>query len=134
MTTIQVQTQLPFETLLNSLKQLNLRELEDVAHTTAVLRARQLTPSLPKEEAALLSYLNEGVIPVETQQRCAVLSQKAQEGAISEEERIELLGLIDQIEELNSKRIGYLVQLAQLRQIPLDDLMKTLEIKPLPYA
>lgn len=134
MTTIQIQTQIPFDSLLNSLKQLNLHELEDVARTTAVLRARQLTPSLPKEEAALLSQLNEGVIPVETQKRCIVLSQKAQEGMVTEEERTELIDLVNQIEILNSKRIAYLVQLAQLRQVPLDELMRTLEIKPLSYA
>jgi hypothetical protein len=41
---------------------------------------------------------------------------------------------VNQIEMLNAERLGYLAQLAQLRQMPLEAFMAAFEIKPLSYA
>ena len=134
MTTIQVQTQLSLTTLLNSLKQLTPDELKEVSKQTALLHARHLAPSLPQEEAELLLKINQGIIPEEIRARCATLTEKSRQGSITDEEKAELIVLVDQIELLNAKRIEYLVQLAQLRQITLSALMDELELKPLSYA
>lgn len=66
------------ETLLESLKQLDAQELEAIAQQTAILRAQQAVPNLPKAEAALLHKIGQGVVPEEAHRRCAQLSEKAQ--------------------------------------------------------
>lgn len=134
MTTIQVQTQLPLKTLLRSLAQLNLNELQAVSKQTALLRARRAAPSLPEEEAQLLLKINQGVIPQNTRIQCAALTKKSRQGHISKQEQIELNALVDEIELLNAERIGYLAELSQLRQVSLPALMDKLEIQPLSYA
>jgi hypothetical protein len=73
-------------------------------------------------------------VPENVLQQCAVLTAKAHEGTITDDEHAELMALVNQIEMLNAERLGYLAQLAQLRQMPLEELMTAFEIKPLSYA
>jgi hypothetical protein len=130
---IQIQTQVTLETLIDSLKQLNKDELEQVAQQTAVLRARHIAGSIPAAEADLLLKINQCTVPEYVRTRSAELSAKSGKGDISEPERNELMALIDQIENLNAERMGYLAQLAALRQTSLETLMNSLEIQPLSY-
>lgn len=129
---IQINTQVSLETLIDSLKQLNKDELEQVARQTAVLRARRAA-GIPTAEADLLLKINQCTVPEDVRTHSAALSAKSREGDISEPERNELMALIDQIENLNAERIGYLAQLAALRQTSLEALMSSLELKPLSY-
>jgi hypothetical protein len=131
MTTIQLQTQISLNSLLEGLQQLDVRELEEVGRRTALLRAQRVAPSLPQAEADLLLKINAGVVPTALQERWAELDGRFQQGTLTAEERAEHLELLDQIELLNAERMGYLVQLAQLRQLSLPELMAQLQIKPL---
>lgn len=131
MTTIQLQTQISLNSLLEGLKQLNARELDEVVRQSALLRAQQVVPSLPHAEAALLLKINAGVVPPDLRKRWGELDGRYQQGTLTAAEREEHLQLLDQIELLNAERLGYLVQLAQLRQLTLDDLMAQLDFKPL---
>lgn len=133
MTMIQMQTQVPLETLLQSLRQLNNGELEQIVERAALLRAQRRAPSLSKAESDLLLKINQGVVPAEVKERCTFLTQKSRQGNITTEEQIELTSLVDEIELLNAERMNYLIQLAQLRRTSLDDLLQTLEITPLHY-
>jgi hypothetical protein len=45
-----------------------------------------------------------------------------------------LIGLSDQLEEANAKRIDYVAQLATLRKSTVPALMKDLGFKPVTYA
>lgn len=133
MTMIQMQTQVPLETLLHSLRQLNSGELEQVVEQAALLRAQRRAPSLSRAESDLLLKINQGVVPAEAKERCAFLTQKSRQDNITAEEKAELMALVDEIELLNAERMNYLIQLAQLRHTSLDDLLQTLEITPLHY-
>ena len=130
---IQINTQVTLDTLIDSLKQLNKDELKQVAQQTAVLRVRRATGSIPAEEADLLLQINQCIMPEDVGVRSAELNAKIRAGTISDQEHVELMALVDQIESLNAERIGYLAQLATLRQTSLDALMNSLEIKPLSY-
>ena len=44
------------------------------------------------------------------------------------------MALVDEIEEVNAGRLGYLVELAHIRQISVDELMQRLEIRPITYG
>lgn len=133
MTMIQMQTQVPLETLLQSLRQLNNGELEQIVERAALLRAQRRAPSLSQAESDLLLKINQGVVPAEVKERCTFLTQKSRQGNITTEEQAELMSLVDEIELLNAERMNYLIQLAQLRRTSLDDLLQTLEITPLHY-
>jgi len=133
MTMIQMQTQVPLETLLHSLRQLNSGELEQVVERAALLRAQRRAPSLGEAESDLLLKINQGIVSAEVKERCAFLTNKSRQGNITAEEQAELMTLVDEIELLNAERTNYLIQLAQLRHTSLDDLLQTLEITPLHY-
>jgi hypothetical protein len=133
MTTIQVQSQLSFDKLLGSLPQLSSEELAQLAQHATRLEVQRKVGSLSEAEADLLLKINQGIVPPDWQQRCAELTAKARAGTITDTEHAELVGLVDGIEQLNAKRLDYLVQLAQIRGVTLDELMKALELAPLSY-
>jgi hypothetical protein len=133
MTTIQVQSQLPFEKLLESLEQLNTAELAQISEQAAQLHARRRSAHLPKADAQILERLGQEVIPSAVRQRCAELTQRARGGTITPAEQDELNDLVDQIELLNAERIRLLMDLARLRNVSLQDLMADLEIGPLSF-
>ena len=53
---------------------------------------------------------------------------------LTESERAEFIAMTDQVEAANARRMKYLVKLAQLRQVPLLQLMEQLGIKGGGYA
>jgi hypothetical protein len=133
MTTLEVQSQVSFDTLLNSLQQLSSEELTKLAQHAARLEAQRKARSLSEAEAKLLFKINRGIVPLKARQRCASLTAKSRAGAISDEEHAELMGLVDKIERLNAQRLKYLARLAQLRGVTLDNIVDMLEISPLTY-
>lgn len=84
---------------------------------------------LSQMEAELLQSINEG-LPPEKWQRYQELVAKRRAKSLTAEEHRELIELSDSIEETNARRIGHLVELAQLRNISLESLMQNLGISP----
>jgi hypothetical protein len=72
--------------------------------------------------------------PPKTQARCEKLTDKQRNSFLTSQEQDELAALIDEIEELNARRTGYILQLANLREVSLNELMQLLELKPLSYG
>ena len=99
---------------------------------TLEARLKQAKPGtvLSKEETALLSQINEGLRQV-TWQRFHELNGKRQAETLTTQEHAELLDLIDQVEIYGAKRLGYLSQLAKLRDVTLDEVMAQLGINKL---
>ena len=133
MTTLQIQTEVPFNVLLESLPQLGLDELDLLANQVIRLRAQRKAAHIPNAEAVLLSKINEGVIPLALRRRCAELTGKQRSGLLEEEEEEELSAIVDEIEIRNAQRVSNLVDLAELRQTTLDELMSALAIAPFTY-
>jgi hypothetical protein len=78
-------------------------------------------------EAQLLRKINEG-LPAATWKRYRDLVAKRRAETLTVTEHVELISISDQIEEKNAERIGYLVELAQLRNTTLDEVMIQLGI------
>jgi hypothetical protein len=97
------------------------------------LRAERGAPVLPAAESELLLKINRP-IPDDLQRRYDELIARRDARTLTPEEHEELLGLTDQVELLEADRMGHLIELAQLRQIPLEALMKQLGLQPLFYA
>src|SRR5438067_13519924 len=100
---------------------------------------RATQPPLPagrrREWSAILCWCSytEGLSP-ETQQRIDELVAKRQAATITPEERAALIALTDQSEQRAARRVAALAALAQLRRMPLPDLMDSLGLSPPPYA
>jgi hypothetical protein len=86
---------------------------------------------LSADESRLLLAINQA-ISVELQERYRYLLTQRDANALTSEDYSELITLGDRIENLEAERLGNLLQLAQLRQISLDQLMIDLGLSQLP--
>ena len=115
--------------LLQDVARLGSGELEQFTDRFLALRARRRAPSLPKREAELLQLINRG-LPAEVRQRYDALNDKLHAETITDEEHQVLLGLIEQVKQSDVERLRHLIELAQLRQLSLDELMDQLGWRP----
>lgn len=111
---IHVETQLPLETLLGSLGQLNATELDLVLQRVARLKAQQRTSQLSEQESALLLIINRGLLTAQ-QARLEELIRQRQAEELTDAELTELIALTDQAEQLQVERLEALVELAAVR-------------------
>jgi hypothetical protein len=79
------------------------------------------------KDTILLDKINKTVLDKSKRERYQSLIYKLEFEKISEIEHNELLELIEQEEKIRVKRLKYLVELSQLRNIPLLQLIKNLE-------
>ncbi len=129
MTTRQAipQIQPDFSQVLDRAMQLDLAQLERLSLELNSLVARRKTPNLLMREAELLEEINRG-LPTTDWQRYHTLNQKLLDDVLTAGEDEELGVLIERIEEFDVRRLRALIELAQLRKIPLDRLMTQLGI------
>ncbi len=80
------------------------------------------------QETILLKKIK-NAIPPSVLKHYQTLSKKARVQDISEKDRQELLLLSDFIEEKSAEKVNLLASLAQIRQIPLSDLLQEFAIK-----
>ena len=67
-------------------------------------------------------------IPTKLQEQFRLLSDKMNYETITDAEHKELLKLVDKLEAKNVKRLEYLIDLARIRNISLDEVMKQLQL------
>lgn len=84
-------------------------------------------------EAELLQKINLG-IEENTWVKYYKLIEKRDNYTLSEMEQIELIKISNEIEEANAERLTHLIELANLRNVDLDDLMETLGLKVPKYV
>lgn len=133
MSTIQVQATLSKQELLKATQQLDIAELKEFMAELSTVYAQRQTPHLSQRETELLKKINDG-IPLTFWQPYKQLLAKRDAGSLADTEHKELLHFSDEMERLNAERIGYLVELAQLRNVSLTDLMDELGIQPLNHV
>jgi len=133
MSTVQIESQVSLDELLNGVAQLSLPELEHFVLRVIALQAQRKSPSLPRNETELLLKINQG-LPLDTQKRYDELVAKRKAETLTPDEHQELLRLIDQIEKSDAERVKYMVDLAHLRGTSLTALMEDLGIRPPAYA
>ena len=119
--------------LLQGAALLGSNELEQFTDRLLALRAHRRAPSLSKREAELLQLINRG-IPAEARQRYDELNDALHAETITDDEHQELLKLIEQVEQSDAERLRNLVELAQLRQLSLDELMDQLGLRQPTYV
>jgi len=83
-------------------------------------------------ETELLQKINRG-FPASVWQPYKQLIAKRNDETLAEDEYQQLITLSDQLEEMNVERMGYLIELSQLRKQPLRKVMDDLGIHPLSH-
>jgi hypothetical protein len=124
--------QIEYDQLLHTALRMRRPELERFVTRLFALKAREQTPNLSKAETRLLLKINQD-LPAATRQRLNELIDKRQAQAIAPTELAELIQLTEQAEDLGVKRLKHLMELAALRNVPLDQLMQQLGIKPVTH-
>lgn len=133
MPVVQVDADLSLDQLLQAVDQLTRPELDEFVPRVVALRARREAPSLSKAEASLLLKINQS-LPADDVARYEALITKRQEETLSPHEHAELLRLTQQFEALQATRVSYLAQLAEIKCIPLTQLVDDLGIRTPDYA
>lgn len=129
MPTFQIEANLSSEHLLNAARKMSRRELSQFIEQVLALRARHEAPVLPSAESELLLKINQPV-SADLQHRYEELIARRDERTLSPEEHQELLRLTDQVELLEAERVRHLIELARLRNVSLDELMRQLGMEP----
>ncbi len=117
------------ENLLKAVVNLPKNEFERL-----IAKAKKLRRSLPENQAnkeiRLIKKVNEAVLSDVERMRFNELIKKRRNENISENELDELITLTEKGEELNVRRLKYLVEIANIRNKGLREVMKELEISP----
>jgi hypothetical protein len=100
-----------------------------VLHLLREAMASKVSSVAAQRESELLLEINRG-FPPEVWKRYRELVAKREDETLSVEEHAELIALIDQVELANARRIECLAELANLRQVPLRELMTKMGIQP----
>ncbi len=116
-----------------SLSILNVLELDQVMQEVIILRRKKLPSVLTHNETELLKKINSGA-PTVIQKRYDFLVKKRKNETINDEEYQELLELTAYMENLGVKRLEYLLELAKLRNLSLDEIVEQLQLKPRLYV
>lgn len=89
---------------------------------------------LKKREAELIKKVKNIDLSLEDQKVYRKLLKKFRAEKIMPEEHKQLTGFIEELEEISLKRLEWLYEISQIRQQPIDEIMKELEIKPKNYG
>ncbi|MFZ4728031.1 MAG: STAS/SEC14 domain-containing protein [Pseudanabaena sp.] len=129
MSQITVQTQLPFEQLIQTVEQLDAFELEQLIAQAIRVQNKRKILSLPNDQSLLLLQITQ-CIPNHLQERYNFLISKRQDNSLTDEEYQELINLGEHIEAIDVKRLENLTKLAKLRQISLNELIQEFQLQP----
>ena len=128
MTMLQINSAIELDQVLEGIKKLDTPELEDFFAQVSMVVAGRKAPSIPQQESVLLQKINQPLstdILTEYQK----LSQKQRNDQITPDENDRLLDLVDVLEQADAERMQHLLELAQLRKLPLDKLIQQLGIR-----
>jgi hypothetical protein len=120
------------QNLLYNASQMPLTELEAFIHQLNGLVTRKRATDIDLRDTILLDKINRTVLEKTKRDRYQALIYTLEMETISDTDHAELLALVEEEEKIRVKRLKYLIELAQLRNVTLPQLMKTLELtKPM---
>lgn len=126
MTKIQIQTEIDTQTFLSSVSQIPVNELEYFVRELNALITRRKESNNEYRDRALLSKINQAILPKGQTERYVSLHLKLESETISESEYQEFMDLVAQEEELRNERVKYMIELSQLRGVTLPQVMSSL--------
>jgi hypothetical protein len=116
------------EEIIQVVKQLPLPELEQLVDRVIAIRAERRAPHWTGNESELLSRINQS-LPAGGRTRLKELIDRRDAETITSTELQELIGMTDPLEKLQAERLAALAELAALRGVTFDDVIKQLGIQ-----
>ena len=126
MTKMHIQSDNNVKSLIGGFTNMPLQDLESFIKELNALAIRKRIADKGKSDKSLLLKINRAILPEEKMERYTFLQEKMEVENLPESEYQELLILVNQEEKVRNKRFQYLVELSQLRTIPLIELMNHL--------
>jgi hypothetical protein len=123
-----------FQALMQIAEQMSIPELERLLIDLNALILRRKTPDIPARERFLLDKIKTTVLGREKTERYQELVYKHEFETITDEEHAEWGQLADEEENIRVQWLTYLVELTQLRDVPLPQLMEDLGLNRPMYA
>jgi hypothetical protein len=117
--------------LLDAVRRMTREEFDDFLAQASSSRAPLTGATLSSEETRLIRRINRG-LSKKWHERHARLTHRRKNGCLSSEEHQELLRLTHEAESRDAERAAALVELADLRHLPLRVLMKQMGISVRP--
>ena len=130
----QVRAETNIQSLISSLPEMPLSDLEYFIRELNALAIRKRVTDVDKRDKFLLLKINQTVLPEQNMERYIFLQEKMEIENLSDIEYKELLILVNQEEKLRNKRFKFLIELSQLRNISLPELMNRLGLNVIKYA
>ena len=118
--------------LLKGVQQLSAEDFDLFFKKVSSLRSKSGNKDFAKEQA-LLEKINAGM-PLALEQRFAQLIAKRDLETLTDAEYQELLQLTEKSEELQTNRLGYMLELAQLKGMTLPQVVKHYKLHPKPIG
>ncbi len=112
--------------LMAGMNQLPTQDLEQLVEALRKILSERRKEKLPEQEASILKSL-ETLFPPSVLRRQKQLREKLQEATITERERQELIQITEFLELKAAERLQLLSKLAELRAVPLKDLLNEME-------
>lgn len=128
----QMVSQMSVNELLKGVQQLSAEDFDLFFKKISSLRSNSGNKDSAKEQA-LLEKINAGM-PLALEQRFAQLIAKRDLEMLTDAEYQELLQLTEKSEELQTKRLGYMMELAQLKGLTLPQVVKQYKLHPKPIG
>ena len=116
------------QNLLHNAAQMPLTELEAFVQQLNSLITRKKTTDSNVRDTVLLDKITQTVLEKVKRERYQALIYGLEMETLSDAEHNELLKLVEQEERIRVKRLKFLIELAQLRNVTLPQLMKNLEL------
>ncbi len=118
--------------LLKGVQQLSAEDFDLFFKKISSLRSKSGNKALAKEQS-LLEKIN-ARMPLAMEQRFAQLIAKRDLETLTDVEYQELLQLTEKSEELQTNRLGYMMELAQLKGLTLPQVVKHYKLEPKPIG
>ena len=127
MATVVLEAQLTPEIMSQAVRSMNEAELEELERSLRDERLRRFSPDVSGDEAALLEAVAQ---PLPYQARCEQLTQLRENNDWNEALNVEMLRLNEAREAANVRRVAAAMRLANLRNVPFQQLWQQLVLSP----
>ncbi len=122
------------QSLLSDADRMPVTELERFLKDISALLRRKKTQDKDLRERQLLHKINNAVLDVTQIERYHVLVEKLELSTMTDAEHAEFDILGNKEEKLRNQRVKYMIELAQLRAVSLNEVMVSLGLKPIVHA
>ena len=128
---ISIQAQDHVKSYLGEISEMKVSELEFFAQELSSLIVRKRSKSIKSRIGKLYELINETILEADKELIFNTLAEKLANETITDAERRLYLKIAAEEEAIRTQRVAYMVELAQLREIPFTQLTEELGLKQL---